>query len=41
MDRLRLQEEAEDGGCSSKGSLQPEDVAPATERDNDATNEGP
>jgi hypothetical protein len=39
VDRLGLQEETEDSGCSGESSLQPEDIAPATESDDDTADE--
>lgn len=39
MDRLRLEEENEDDGSSGQSSLEPKDVSPAAECDDDASNE--
>lgn len=39
MDRLGLEEDDEEGGCSGEGGLQPEDVAPGAEGDDDAADE--
>lgn len=40
MDGFWLQEEAEEGCGACEGGLQPEDVAPGTECDDDAADEG-